>query len=118
MNKKTHWEAVYETKTDQQVSWFREHLDNSLRMILDTKVGKEAAIIDVGGGSSTLADDLLEQSFADISVLDISAKALEKSKMRLGDCAAQIEWIEADITQVHCPKIITTFGTTALFFTF
>jgi len=104
MNKKTHWEMVYETKSDRQVSWFREHLDNSLRMILQTKVSKEATIIDVGGGSSTLADDLLEQGFADISVLDISAKALEKSRARLGTRAAQIEWIEADITQVSLPE--------------
>lgn len=103
MNKKTHWERVYETKSNRQVSWFREHLDNSLRMILQTKVGKDAAIIDVGGGSSTLADDLLEHGFADVSVLDISAKALEKSKARLGKRAAQIEWIEADITQVSLP---------------
>ena len=104
MNKKTHWETVYETKSDRQVSWFREHLDNSLRMILQTKVGKEAAIIDVGGGSSTLADDLLDNGFADVSVLDISAKALEKSRARLGEKAAQIEWIEADITQVSLPE--------------
>ena len=104
MNKKTHWETVYETKSDQQVSWFREHLDNSLQMILQTKVGKEAAIIDVGGGSSTLADDLLDNGFADVSVLDISAKALEKSRARLGEKAAQIEWIEADITQVSLPE--------------
>ncbi len=104
MNKKVHWETVYETKSDRQVSWFREHLDNSLEMILETKVGKEAAIIDVGGGSSSLAADLFEQGFADVSVLDISAKALEKSKARLGKRAAQIEWIEADITQVSLPE--------------
>lgn len=104
MNKKVHWETVYETKSDRQVSWFREHLDNSLQMILETKVGKEAAIIDVGGGSSSLAADLFEQGFADVSVLDISAKALEKSKARLGKRAAQIEWIEADITQVSLPE--------------
>ncbi|HXG84364.1 MAG TPA: hypothetical protein VNI84_10080 [Pyrinomonadaceae bacterium] len=60
MNRKTHWDTVYQTKLDREVSWFSEHLDNSLRMILNTKAGKEAAIIDVGGGSSTLADDLLE----------------------------------------------------------
>jgi ubiquinone/menaquinone biosynthesis C-methylase UbiE len=103
MNKKSHWETVYQTKSDQQVSWFREHLDNSLRMILQTNVGKEAAIIDVGGGSSTLADDLLQHGFIDISVLDISAAALQKSKERLGAKADQIEWIEADITQVSLP---------------
>ncbi len=104
MNRKTHWETVYETKSDQQVSWFREHLDNSLRMILNTKVGKEAAIIDVGGGSSTLVDDLLKNGFADLSVLDISAAALQKSQTRLGKNADKIEWIEADITEVSLPE--------------
>jgi ubiquinone/menaquinone biosynthesis C-methylase UbiE len=104
MNRKEHWETVYETKTDQQVSWYREHLDNSLRLILDTKVGKDAAIIDVGGGSSTLADDLLENGFADVSVLDISAAAMQKSKALLGAKAARIEWIEADITQASLPE--------------
>jgi ubiquinone/menaquinone biosynthesis C-methylase UbiE len=104
MNKKTHWETVYETKSDRQVSWYREHLENSLRLILDTKVGKDATIIDVGGGSSTLADDLLNHGFAGVSVLDISAAALQKSKTRLGEKAAQIEWIEADITQVYLPE--------------
>ena len=100
MNKKQHWETVYQTKSDRQVSWYREHLDNSLRLILDTKVGKEAAIIDVGGGSSTLADDLLAHGFADVSVLDISAAAMNKSKARLGAKAAQVGWIEADVTQI------------------
>lgn len=104
MNKKAHWEKVYQTKSDQQVSWFREHLDNSLQLILSTKADKSAAIIDVGGGSSTLADDLLTQGFTDISVLDISAAALEKSKTRLADKSAKIEWIEADITKVSLPE--------------
>ncbi|HXG83905.1 MAG TPA: class I SAM-dependent methyltransferase [Pyrinomonadaceae bacterium] len=103
MNRKTHWETVYQTKSDCEVSWFSEHLDNSLRMILNTKAGKEAAIIDVGG-SSTLADDLLEKGFADVSVLDISRAAMEKSRERLGSRAAQIKWIEADITEVSLPE--------------
>lgn len=104
MNKKSHWENVYQTKEVDQVSWYRDHLDNSLQMILNTKVSKDAAVIDVGGGSSTLIDDLLEHSFADVSVLDISAAALEKSKERLGQKAQQIEWIEADITEVTLPE--------------
>ncbi len=104
MDRKSHWETVYQTKSDQQVSWYREHLDNSLQMILDTNVGKNAAIIDVGGGSSTLADDLLANNFADISVLDISSAALEKSKARLGKNADRIKWIEADITEVSLPE--------------
>ncbi len=104
MDKKNHWETVYQTKSDQQVSWYRQHLDNSLQLILNTGVGKEAAIIDVGGGSSTLIDDLLAHGFADVSVLDISAAALEKSKFRLGEKSTQIEWIEADITNISLPE--------------
>ena len=82
----------------------REHLENSLQLIRQTGVGKDAAIIDVGGGSSTLADDLLANDFADVSVLDISGKAIEKSKERLGGNAGKIEWIEADITKVSLPE--------------
>jgi ubiquinone/menaquinone biosynthesis C-methylase UbiE len=104
MDRKTHWENVYSTKQDDQVSWYREHLDNSLRMILQTGVEKDAPIIDVGGGSSTLADDLLERGFADVSVLDISAQAIGRSKARLDRRAEQIEWIEADITNVSLPE--------------
>jgi len=100
MNKKSHWENVYTTKPPDQVSWYREHLDNSLKMILQANVGKDAAIIDVGGGSSTLVDDLLDHGFADVSVLDISGTAIAKSKERLGSRSYRVNWIEADITEV------------------
>lgn len=101
MDKKAHWENVYSTKPHDQVSWFREHLDNSLRMIAQTGVEKDAAIIDVGGGSSTLVDDLLDTGFIDVSVLDISGTAIEASKLRLGERADRVNWIEADITDVE-----------------
>lgn len=104
MNRKTHWENVYQTKEVDQVSWYCEHLENSLQLILQTNVGKDAAIIDVGGGSSTLVDDLLRHGFADVSVLDISGKALENSKKRIGKKAELVEWIEADITQISLPE--------------
>ena len=104
MNRKAHWENIYSTKRETEVSWFREHLENSLHLILQTGVEKNAAIIDVGGGSSTLVDDLLENGFADVSVLDISAKAIEKSKERLGKNARKVAWIEADITDVSLPE--------------
>ncbi len=103
MNKKAHWENVYRTKGRDEVSWFREHLDTSLRMITNTGVGKDAAIIDVGGGNSTLVDDLLEGGFVDVSVLDISAKAISDSKERLGVKAEQVNWLVADITDVELP---------------
>lgn len=101
MDKKAHWENVYLTKPHDQVSWFREHLDNSLRMIVQTGVEKDAAIIDVGGGSSTLVDDLLDTGFIDVSVLDISGTAIEASRLRLGDRQDRVNWIEADITDVE-----------------
>ncbi len=101
MDKKAHWENVYSTKPHDQVSWFREHLDNSLRMIVQTGIEKDAAIIDVGGGSSTLVDDLLEAGFIDVSVLDISGTAIEASRLRLGERQDGVNWIEADITDVE-----------------
>jgi ubiquinone/menaquinone biosynthesis C-methylase UbiE len=104
MDKKTHWENVYQTKDSDEVSWFREHLDTSMRMISNTGVGKDGAIIDVGGGNSTLVDDLLTRGFVDVSVLDISAKAISDSKERLDAKAKDVNWIEADITTVELPK--------------
>ncbi len=104
MNQKQHWEDVYSTKAHDQVSWYRDHLENSLQMIVNTGVEKDAAIIDVGGGSSTLVDDLLVNGFVDVSVLDISGIAIEKSKARLGLQAEKVNWLEADITEVVLPK--------------
>ena len=104
MNRKGHWENLYKTRSDLEFSWYREHLDSSFKMILSTGVGKDAAIIDVGGGSSTLVDDLLVQGFVDVSVLDISSAALEKSKKRLGNRSETVEWMAADITDVYLPE--------------
>ena len=104
MDKKQHWETVFETKAHDQVSWFREHLDTSLKMIVATGIVKESAVIDVGGGNSTLVDDLLDNGFVDVSVLDISAKAISDSKKRLESRAALVNWIEADITTAVLPE--------------
>lgn len=104
MDKKLHWETVYETKGRDQVSWFREHLDTSLKLIVGTGVGKDASVIDVGGGNSTLVDDLLDNGFIDVNVLDISGKAILDSMKRLESRAARINWIEADITIAELPE--------------
>lgn len=104
MEKKQHWENVYSTKARDQVSWYRDHLDNSLNLILLTGVEKDAAIIDVGGGNSTLVDDLLENGFVDIAVLDISGTAITNSKDRLGDRSGRVNWLEADVTEVTLQK--------------
>ncbi len=104
MEKKERWENVYATKSQDQMSWYRDHLDNSLKLILQTGVEKDAAIIDVGGGSSTLVDDLLDKGFADITVLDISGSAIKKSKERLGAFSQMVGWIVADITEAVLPE--------------
>lgn len=104
MDLKAHWEAVHGTKAQDAVSWYRPHLEASLALIERTGVGLSAPIIDVGGGQSTLIDDLIAQGYRDLTVLDISAKALEAAKKRLGENAARIGWIAADVTQVELPE--------------
>lgn len=101
---KTHWENIYAVKEPTEVSWYREHLDTSLKMILQTKTAKSGTIIDIGGGSSTLVDDLFKKGFSNLSVLDISANAIETSRERLGKRAEKVEWIVADITNVSLPE--------------
>lgn len=99
MTSKEHWENIYTTKSSKEVSWYKTHLDTSLELILNLGVDKDASIIDVGGGASTLVDDLLKKGFKNITVLDVSSKAVEISKERIGEGANQIEWLVADITQ-------------------
>ncbi|MFV0227505.1 class I SAM-dependent methyltransferase [Empedobacter falsenii] len=98
-DKKAHWEHIYDVKTPQEVSWTQEKPETSLNFIQSFSVDKTAKIIDVGGGESKLVDFLLEEGYENISVLDISANALEKAKKRLGDRAKKVNWIIADITE-------------------
>ncbi|MGG7551839.1 class I SAM-dependent methyltransferase [Chryseobacterium arthrosphaerae] len=95
---KNHWENVYETKNPDQVSWTQAKPQTSLDFISSFGLGKEARIIDIGGGDSNLVDFLLQEGYENITVLDISSKALEKAKERLGDAAAKVKWIATDIT--------------------
>jgi len=104
MGLKSHWENIYTTKESTQVSWYKPHLNLSLQLIERTSVDKSAYIIDVGGGAATLVDDLLDNGYAHVSVLDISAAAIEVAKSRLGGRAGQVTWLEADITQAALPE--------------
>lgn len=104
MSQKEHWERVYQTKAATQVSWFQEKAERSLRLIRETGVGPDAAILDVGGGASVLVDDLLAEGFRDLTVLDLSGAALQAARKRLGPAADQVRWLEADITQVALPE--------------
>ena len=102
-NKKTHWETVYETKPADSVSWFQPHAEKSLEIIQATGQNKHAALIDVGGGASTLVDDLLNLGYDNLSVLDLSAAALKVAQDRLGAKAATVNWLVGDITTVSLP---------------
>lgn len=99
INKKNHWEIVYENKQPHEVSWTQEYPKTSLDFIRETNVSKSAKIIDIGGGDSKLVDFLLEEGFENITVLDISSKALERAKQRLGKKAEKVNWIVSDITE-------------------
>jgi SAM-dependent methyltransferase len=103
MPSKDHWEHVYSTKKSDDVSWFQPHAEESLRLIRGTGVPHEAALIDVGGGASTLVDDLLAEHYTQLTVLDLSAAALTAARERLGARAAGVRWLEADITRAALP---------------
>ncbi len=103
MEIKTHWEEVYETKDSNEVSWFQEHPELSLQFIERTSIDNSGQVIDVGGGASTLVDNLLDRGYQNITVLDISAAALHVAQERLGLKANAVTWLESDITQVQLP---------------
>lgn len=103
MPSKDHWEKVYATKSANDVSWFQEHAETSLRMLEKTGVPPTASIIDVGGGASTLVDDLLQRGHTDLTVLDVSSHALAAARQRLGLQADQVRWIEADLLTARLP---------------
>ena len=103
MQPKEHWERVYATKPADNVSWFQVHAKQSLRPIRGTGVPCSASIIDVGGGASTLVDDLLDSGYSAITVLDLSAAALAAARKRLGSRSSAVQWIEANITDALLP---------------
>lgn len=96
---KLHWENIYETKTAQEVSWTQVKPKTSLELIGSFGTDKTKKIIDIGGGDSTLVDFLLDAGYSNITVLDISEKAIERAKKRLGNRADLIKWIVSDITE-------------------
>lgn len=97
-NPKDHWDAIYTTRDETGVSWFQEDPVLSLELIEQARPGKDAAIIDIGGGASRLADGLLERGFRRVTVLDISSAALDLTALRLGRRASEVHWIVEDVT--------------------
>lgn len=104
MDPKSHWERIYNTKLPTQVSWYQPHALRSLDLISRVHPPPDGAIIDVGGGASTLIDDLLDAGYHDLTVLDISPTALAGTRARLSAQAGSVRWIEADILDAPLPK--------------
>src|SRR5262249_6827697 len=101
MTQRLHWDAIYRNKEPREVSGYRPHLERSVRFIEETGLPRSAPILDVGGGASTLVDDLLECGYSDLTVLDVSAVAIEHAKARLGPRADAVTWLVADVTRAE-----------------
>lgn len=96
---KTHWDSVYRSRAPEQVSWYQAHPQRSAAMIERAAESAGTGIIDVGGGASTLVDFLIARGYEDLTVLDVSGEAITRAKRRLGERAARVTWIEADVTR-------------------
>ena len=115
MDRKQHWEAVYQNKSVDSVSWYQERPIVSLELIEQTGIDKDAEIIDVGAGASMLEDYLLEQGYGNITVLDISKTAIDHAQRRLGNKASRVNWMISDITTFESEKRFRLWHDRAVF---
>jgi SAM-dependent methyltransferase len=104
MGRREHWEAVYSSKPSERLGWYKPRLQTSLEWIATFGLGTDAPVIDVGGGASTLVDDLLDNGYSSITVLDIAEPALDLLRTRLGDRGAAVNWLCGDITGIDLPE--------------
>ena len=103
INDKQHWDKIYSTQAEDEVSWFQEYPKTSMEFIELFKLPLTANIIDIGGGESHFVDVLLEKGYQNIWVLDISANAIENAKQRLGTRASKVHWVVSDVTDFEAP---------------
>ena len=115
VERQAHWQNVYQTKGERDVSWFEESPAISLALIQATGVGATASIIDIGGGASRLVDALVGEGFLRVTVLDLSEKALTTSRERLGAHAKQVSWIVADVTKWQPTEVFDVWHDRAAF---
>jgi SAM-dependent methyltransferase len=104
MDSKSHWSHIYRTKASDKVSWYQPHLEVSLEFIQSACVSKDDRIIDVGGGSSTLVDDLIQNGYKNLTVLDAAGESLVLSQNRIGAKAQSVNWMESDILSAPLPS--------------
>lgn len=102
-DRRAHWRNVYQTRSVDSVSWYRPHLEVSLQLLTAAGISANSRLIDVGGGASTLVDDLLERGLCDVSVLDVSDEALAVARRRLGDRARRVKWYAGDVLELALP---------------
>ncbi|RPD44028.1 class I SAM-dependent methyltransferase [Paracnuella aquatica] len=102
-NQKQHWDHIYNTKAEDEVSWFQSYPKTSMEFVEMFNLPLDANIIDIGGGDSHFADALLDKGYQNIWVLDLSAAAIEKAKQRLGENASKVHWIVSDVTDFEPP---------------
>ncbi len=110
-----HWEKVYQTKAEGEVSWFQESPEVSLNLIRATGVNARASIIDIGGGASRLVDALVDAGFEAVTVLDLSDKALATSRARLGARGGKVRWVVADVTRWQPAEVYDVWHDRAAF---
>jgi SAM-dependent methyltransferase len=114
-NRKQHWERIYKKNKPDELSWYQNYPDVSLKLINATGIGTVGNIIDVGGGTSKLAGKLLDQGYTSLTVLDISGSSIEKAKLQYGEKSKHITWIEADVTKFNFPEIFDIWHDRAVF---
>lgn len=98
MANQAHWQNVYSRKSPVEVSWYRPHLERSLEFIRSCHLESDARIVDIGGGASTLVDDLIADGFRNLAVIDLAEAALSAARQRLGEGAAWVDWVVGDAT--------------------
>lgn len=98
-NRKDHWERIYQKHSPTEVGWYQSYPERSLKLIYNTGADTDSSIIDVGGGTSTLAKHLLDKGYEKLAVLDISGNSIERAKSQLDEKSREINWIEADVTK-------------------
>jgi SAM-dependent methyltransferase len=113
--RKTHWNRIYEKNSPQEVGWYQEHPEMSLKLIAATGVVVDGSIIDVGGGTSKLSGILLDRGYKDLTVLDISRSSIERAKVQFGPKNMHITWIEADVTTFNFTKKFDIWHDRAVF---
>jgi len=115
MERQTHWDNIYAQRQPAELAWYQAHPETSLRLIAASGVGKDAALIDIGGGASLLVDKLVEAGYAEVTVLDISAAAIAAAQMRLGARAEAVRWLTQDVIAFAPPEKYALWHDRAVF---